>query len=178
MLRDDRLSVIAQCAATTTARPAPPTTICAIPARVCLKVDQDSTRRPKLRRDLLHGWANSAAREVGAFHTAAWRLAYDEMWRQKMRATAFRTLLCAAAFAAIAPAVLAQAYQPPRTPDGRPDLQGMWTNSSITMLERNNASLPLFLNPEQVAGMEGQRLQQEVSQNSRTNPDEDRKSVV
>ena len=89
-----------------------------------------------------------------------------------MRATAFRTLLCAAAFAAIAPAVLAQAYQPPRTPDGRPDLQGMWTNSSITTLERNNASLPLFLNPEQVAGMEGQRLQQEVSQNSRTNPDE------
>jgi len=88
------------------------------------------------------------------------------------RAKAFRTLLCVAALAATAPAALAQTYQPPRTPDGRPDLQGMWTNSSITTLERTNASLPLLLNPEQVASMEGQRLQQEVAQNSRTNPDE------
>ncbi len=88
------------------------------------------------------------------------------------RAMAFRTLLCLAALAATAPAALAQSYQPPRTPDGRPDLHGMWTNSSITTLERNNAALPLVLSPEQVTGMEGQRLQQEVSQNSRTNPNE------
>ena len=33
-------------------------------------------------------------------------------------------------------AVAAQTWKPPRTPDGRPDLQGIWTNASITPLER------------------------------------------
>lgn len=76
-----------------------------------------------------------------------------------------------AAGIALAPASLAQAYDPPRTPDGRPDLQGTWTNSSITLLERTNPSLPLILNEEQRVALEGQRLQQEVSANSRTNPE-------
>ena len=66
--------------------------------------------------------------------------------------------LCAFAFAL--PANAQAMYEPPRTPDGKPDLQGMWTNSSITTLERNNASLPLLLNAEQVARMEGTRSQQ------------------
>src|SRR4029077_17885749 len=30
----------------------------------------------------------------------------------------------------------AQTWTVPRTPDGRPDLQGIWTNASITPLER------------------------------------------
>ncbi len=80
--------------------------------------------------------------------------------------------LCATLALASAPAALAQGYAPPRTPDGKPDLQGTWTNSSITTLERANASLPLVLDEAQVAGMEKSRLQQEVSANSRTNPDE------
>ena len=41
------------------------------------------------------------------------------------RAATFRTLIFLVALAATAPASLAQSYQPPRTPDGRPDLQGM-----------------------------------------------------
>ena len=84
-----------------------------------------------------------------------------------------RTTLASAALALItlSPAALAQTYDPPRTPDGRPDLQGAWTNSSITLLERTNPSLPLILNDEQRATLEGQRLQQEVSANSRTNPE-------
>lgn len=80
--------------------------------------------------------------------------------------------LCMALASGGASAALAQTYSPPRTPDGRPDLQGTWTNSSITLLERANPSLPLVLDAEQVARMEGARMQQEVSANSRTDPEE------
>lgn len=82
-----------------------------------------------------------------------------------------RVLAALVAALALAPAAFGQSYQPPRTPDGKPDLQGMWTNSSITTLERANPSLPLVLNDEQRATMEGQRLQQEVSANSPTDPE-------
>lgn len=72
---------------------------------------------------------------------------------------------------ATAPAALAQGYAPPRTPDGRPDLHGTWTNSSITTLERTNPSLPLMLSAEQAAAMEGARLQQETAANSPSDPE-------
>lgn len=74
------------------------------------------------------------------------------------RAALLLSLALAASFAL--PAAAQAGYQPPRTPDGRPDLQGMWTNSSITTLERASPSLPLVLNAEQVKRMEAARAQQ------------------
>jgi hypothetical protein len=44
----------------------------------------------------------------------------------------------------------------------------MWTNSSITTLERSNASLPLVLNAEQVKRMEDTRAQQSAADAAQT----------
>ena len=46
----------------------------------------------------------------------------------------------------------------PRTPDGRPDLQGNWTNATITPLERREGQ-PAVLAPGQVARIEGRRAE-------------------
>jgi hypothetical protein len=54
----------------------------------------------------------------------------------------------------------------------RRDLQGVWTNSSITTLERTDAKLPLVLTPEQAARLEAGRASAEAAGSSRTNPDE------
>ena len=49
------------------------------------------------------------------------------------------------------PAAAAPAWSPPRTPDGRPDLQGVWTNASITKLERPAGLSTLVVSPEAAA---------------------------
>jgi hypothetical protein len=46
-----------------------------------------------------------------------------------------------------------RAYQPPRLFDGRPDLQGVWTNASITTLERHPRYDALVIPPDQVASL-------------------------
>ena len=40
---------------------------------------------------------------------------------------------------------LMQALKPPRTPDGQPDLQGVWLNASATPLERPKALEGLWI---------------------------------
>src|SRR5690348_5180592 len=61
----------------------------------------------------------------------------------------YRFFVCAAALAAVstvplaaqapkpaAPAAKSKNWTAPRTPDGHPDLQGVWTNATITPMER------------------------------------------
>ena len=41
----------------------------------------------------------------------------------------------------------AKPYAPPRTPDGQPDIQGFWTNSTYTPLERPKNVTKEFYTP-------------------------------
>ena len=51
----------------------------------------------------------------------------------------------------------AQTWTPPRTPDGQPDLQGMWTNATITPFERPRALAEKpFLTEQEAAALEKQ----------------------
>lgn len=61
-------------------------------------------------------------------------------------ALAALALACAGA----SPAFAQPDYQPPRTPDGRPDLQGTWTNASITTLERADRYKSTVLTSDEV----------------------------
>jgi len=80
-------------------------------------------------------------------------------------------MLSAAVVLALSPHAGAQAgYAPPRTPDGEPDLQGTWTNSSITTLERGDPSLPLVLSPAQVRVMEEEQTRDARADAAPTDP--------
>ena len=48
----------------------------------------------------------------------------------------------------------------PRTPDGQPDLQGMWGSKTITPMERpESVEGRAFLTPEEIATLEAQRAE-------------------
>jgi hypothetical protein len=46
----------------------------------------------------------------------------------------------------------------PRTPDGHPDLQGTWSNATMTPLERPANAAGLVMSKEEVAQRERERL--------------------
>ena len=57
-----------------------------------------------------------------------------------------RVAIAALACALATPAVIAQT---PKTPDGHPDLNGLWTNASLTPISRAKAGGPLVVNKEE-----------------------------
>jgi hypothetical protein len=65
-----------------------------------------------------------------------------------------RPTACAFALLALASSAAAAGYHAPRTSFGDPDLQGLWTNSSLTTLERPQGLNDLVMAPEMAAKIE------------------------
>lgn len=71
-----------------------------------------------------------------------------------------------------APTLPAKTWTPPRTPDGQPDLQGIWTNSTLTPLERpRELAGKEFLTEQERAEYE-KRLLERLSTDRRDGPPE------
>jgi hypothetical protein len=77
--------------------------------------------------------------------------------------------LSLAMMAAAGPAA-AEGYQAPRTSWGDPDLEGLWTNASITTLERQPGMKSLVLTPEEAARFEKQMAAFREADNRPTDP--------
>ena len=72
---------------------------------------------------------------------------------------------------AVAPAALAQAtYTAPRTPDGKPDFNGFWTNVSLTSLERSGQFKSLVIPEADAQRIEAGRAAADVRASLPTDP--------
>ncbi len=76
--------------------------------------------------------------------------------------------------AAQAPSVAAKKWNLPRTTDNPPDLQGIWTNSTVTPLERpRDLGAKEFLTREEAAAFERQARERNDGDRRDSNPDAD-----
>ena len=78
--------------------------------------------------------------------------------------------LAIVALASAAPACAQATYTAPRTADGRPDLQGFWTNTSLTSLERSAQFKDLVIPADQAAKLEAGRLAANIRADAPTDP--------
>jgi hypothetical protein len=74
------------------------------------------------------------------------------------------------ALAIATPAFAQEAYQAPRTSDGKPDLQGFWTNVSLTSLERSGQFKSLVIPEADAKRLEAQRAAADARGSQRTDP--------
>jgi hypothetical protein len=74
------------------------------------------------------------------------------------------TLAVTVPAAAQAKTSAAKTYKAPRTPDGQPDLQGFWTNSTYVPLERPKGVTKEFYTEEEAKEMEKRAAQAEAEQ--------------
>ena len=82
------------------------------------------------------------------------------------------------AASALAGPVFAADYKAPRTSWGKPDFEGVWTNSSLTRLERDTAyGNRLEMTPEEVKKLEGERQAIVAQQGAKTDPNASLASV-
>ena len=65
-----------------------------------------------------------------------------------------------------ASAAPAPAWVQPRTPDGQPDIQGFWSNSTYVPLERPNGVTKEFYTPEEAAAIRKTAASREQAQTS------------
>jgi hypothetical protein len=82
-----------------------------------------------------------------------------------------RILLAAVAALAFATAAQAADYKPPRNAFGQPDLEGVWTNASLTSLERGRQFKTLTITEQQAGMVEQMRARMMEAQSRPTDPD-------
>jgi hypothetical protein len=78
----------------------------------------------------------------------------------------------ALAAAIISTPATAQNWSPKRLADGKPDLQGIWTNVSLTTLERSSRYASVVVTPEQAKAREAQAAAGAAAGAARTNPEQ------